>query len=196
MITKTIELYKFSEIKDQNIRDTIIDNYRYINTDYSWYDYTLDDYIEKLETIGFMEPDINFSGFCNQGDGASFDCHYIDTTKILKHLNIEYSNWKHDAICNYATYGVQKNSYSTHYSHKKTRYTGIDVDMDYQKSFWRFEKLAYSICDWIETLRLDLCNEIYNALSNEYDSLLSAEAIIETLEANEYYFDLVTGKIN
>jgi hypothetical protein len=40
----------------------------------------------------------------------------------------------------------------------------------------------------VEETRHNFCREIYRALETEYDYLTSEEAIIETIEANEYEF--------
>lgn len=49
--------------------------------DYEWWDCVEDDWKERLEKKGFMDPKISFSGFWSQGDGASFTCRYIDFQK-------------------------------------------------------------------------------------------------------------------
>lgn len=43
-----------------------------------WYETTLDEAKEGLSKIGFSDPDISFSGFGSQGDGASFTSKYLD----------------------------------------------------------------------------------------------------------------------
>lgn len=49
-----------------------------------WYDFIYDDWKETLENAGFINPEIHFSGFWSQGDGACFDAavhHYQELHK-------------------------------------------------------------------------------------------------------------------
>ena len=41
-----------------------------------------------------------------------------------------------------------------------------------------------------------IAEEVLTALTNEYDYLISEEAVIETIEANEYYFNIDGININ
>lgn len=41
-------------------------------------EFVINEWKEHLEKKGFMEPEISWSGFSSQGDGASFTCKYID----------------------------------------------------------------------------------------------------------------------
>jgi len=58
---------------------------RYINVEYNdWYDYVFESWIEKLKTRGYEDINIQFSGFCSQGDGACFTA-YVDIPTWVKH---------------------------------------------------------------------------------------------------------------
>jgi hypothetical protein len=52
----------------------------------------------------------------------------------------------------------------------------------------RIYKLFQRFREDAESLRKDLCKVIYNALEEEHAYLQSDEALIETAQANEYYF--------
>lgn len=51
-----------------------------------WHECIINDQLDELREIGFLEPDIQFSGFWSQGDGASFTCDGVDFPVLLKHL--------------------------------------------------------------------------------------------------------------
>ena len=73
-----IKVYSFDELPE-DIQEAVIAKHRDVNTKYiNWYQNTLDYWTERLEKMGFMNAriDFDFSGFYNQGDGASFtaDC--------------------------------------------------------------------------------------------------------------------------
>jgi hypothetical protein len=48
-----------------------------------WHDCLLEDIKEELETLGFTDAEISYSGFWSQGDGASFTCDKIDLEKFF-----------------------------------------------------------------------------------------------------------------
>lgn len=54
-------------------RETLIEKYHDINVDFDWWDFTYDDFRERLERAGIRVGQIEFSGFSSQGDGARFD---------------------------------------------------------------------------------------------------------------------------
>jgi hypothetical protein len=65
------------------------DWYRQIfGEDSYWSESTLEDWKQFLVDIGFGdEPEIAFSGFSSQGDGASFTCNSFDLTKFVQFLS-------------------------------------------------------------------------------------------------------------
>lgn len=52
--------------------------------DYEWWDCTYDMWKQALEQIGFRDANLQFSGFSSQGDGASFDCKYVDLAPLVE----------------------------------------------------------------------------------------------------------------
>ena len=75
---------------------------------------------------------------------------------------------------------------TTHrYAHEHTCTLRIEND------FWDKQAHAFRIGELeslLDELRIDACQEIYSALQKEYEYLTGDEAIIETIEANEYDF--------
>lgn len=48
-----------------------------------WHDTLLEEIKEELETLGFTDAEISYTGFWSQGDGASFTCDKIDLEKFF-----------------------------------------------------------------------------------------------------------------
>lgn len=150
---------KYSELPEE-IQQKVLDKYRYINIEHlEWYEYTIDRLKEELENeYGFENVKIYFSGFGNQGDGASFTGRLVNLKMFLEKTGIDPS--------------LRFDSTGSNYSHERT----VRIDFEYLES---------EIEDW----RIDKCHEIYNALEEEYEYLISDEQIIERIEANDYDFD-------
>ena len=84
----TINLYSFNELSPE-IQKKVLDDNRTINVNYNWHDFIYDNWKEKLTSFGFINPEIYFSGFYSQGDGACFDAD-IDLETVLKNAPEEY----------------------------------------------------------------------------------------------------------
>ena len=53
-----------------------------VNTDHDWWDCTVTTWKDALAEIGFIDADIQFTGFWSQGDGASFTAS-VDAVKLI-----------------------------------------------------------------------------------------------------------------
>ena len=88
------KVYTFQELLDlyekKKIKESALDNARNwlkeVNTSDSWYESVYEQWKSALESIGMIDPDISFSGFWSQGDGASFVCKWIDKELLIKFL--------------------------------------------------------------------------------------------------------------
>ena len=80
-VTKEIGIYFFDELPEELQKEVLIKNHDF-NTDFYWSDMELDYWKDKLNSMGFEDADISFSGFWSQGDGASFTAR-CDHQKIL-----------------------------------------------------------------------------------------------------------------
>lgn len=188
-VLKTV--YELDEVKEKAIEQN-----RCINVDdfSDWYNFVFYDWKDKLEKTGFCNPEIYFSGFCSQGDGACFDndSYHFDLDLLLK--NVALTDEEREKIYSLKddfNLTIEKSNSSGHYCHEKTRY--IDVDYFYieneDESF-----LLKKFKNLLEELRESLCIQIYEDLEKEYYYLISDGAVYETLRANEYYFE-ENGKI-
>lgn len=183
-VLKTV--YELDEVKEK-----AIDKNRYINVDdfSDWYNFVFHDWKEKLEKIGFCNPEIYFSGFCSQGDGACFDndAYHLDLDLLLK--NVDLTDEEREKIYSLKSdfdLTIERSQNDGHYCHENTRYINIDcfcIDNENDKILLsKFEGL-------LEELRESLCIQIYKDLENEYNYLTSDDAVYETLQANYHYFE-------
>lgn len=82
---------EYDQLSDE-AKETAREKVRESETGDEWWDFIYDDWKERLEKKGFMVPDIAFSGFWSQGDGASFTCKYVDFQRYFS----EYDPLKPD----------------------------------------------------------------------------------------------------
>ena len=188
------EVFKFNELSEE-AQQTAIEKLYDLNVDYDWWDY--EDATQAAACMGIEIDDIWFSGFSSQGDGACFEGHY------------EYQEGGVKAIKDYAPqdeklhqiaqdlqdiqrkcfYGLYANvKQFGHYSHEYC--TDINV---YERRILRDgcesdESASIADHENIEEALRDFMRWIYKQLENQYDYLTSAEAIKESIEANDYEF--------
>jgi hypothetical protein len=191
--------------------DSFIDEHRDINTHDDWYDFVFEDFKTICEILG-IDLDENepcFSGFCSQGDGASWAGRYrairgwvsepavptydLAPASIREHApQDEELHRIADELCLLAriygpVYAVVRRQ-SSHYVHSNTmwfdQWNYHDEEIDY-------DDVAQEILDLIETtlkdLFVDLADWLYKRLEESYDGLRSDEEVKESLEANEIY---------
>ena len=190
MKTIKIKLYEFDELSKE-VQEKVIENNRDINTDYDWYKYTLEEEGGKLEALGYTSPEINFSGFYSQGDGACFSSGL--NIKLWLEANKKQKEYK--TAYKLSEYLSGRITTSGHYSHSGTM--SVSLDSDYDRNYYDTNrKLEDKLNSELVELEADILNmarneadRIYKVLEKEYEALTSSEAIIETLEANEYTFE-------
>lgn len=202
--------YEFDELSD-DAKKTAIENHRDWNLFHNWYEYTIEMWKERLESIGFEDADISFSGFCSQGDGASFTAR-CDTQKLLNTLLIcqgkhigDYKKWRlwfelaENGLIKFDMYR------KTHqYSHEYTvdgilteDFSGLNNRMWKEKSpgsfsYWSVFENKTQLRELEESfnyLCLSLFKKIYSDLEEEYYYLQKDEVIGESLQANGFEFD-------
>jgi len=191
-------VYTIDELKDQfpEVYKKVIEKNFDINTDHDWYDFIEADYIEQLEKIGFYDVELQFSGFYSQGDGASFSGNWYKDRADLSIVNLDdlYS----DNIKNlYSSLVEFTNSYfdgsfcittSGRYCHENTMSIDGEAYITEDLEFIEFN------FDPILSECKSISREIYRSLAKDYEHLTSEDIILETLQCNDYYFDL-SGKI-
>jgi hypothetical protein len=192
-------VYPFNELSDSAKKYAIGKN-QDINTNFEWYDFTIEQATEMMEFLGFSNVKISFSGFRSQGDGACFTGEYRYNPEWEKEFGdsgyidkefMGYGQELHDVqakfafdlcttVANNGSRYCHENSVSVSTFLNETPYVDIDIDA---------ESSMEAICK-------DIMREIYRRLGEEYDYLVSNDTIIETIEASGYEFteqgDIIT----
>lgn len=198
-------VYKFSELSEA-AKETARDHER--SGDYphdDWWDSTHDDAKRVGDCLGldFIEkeqgrPCIYFSGFCSQGDGASFEANWNPEGDIVKAV-IEHAPQDntlksiaeglmmlcvHAAFKGNVLWGTVRTD-NSNYSHSNTMtgeltYFNVDADVDGvpEDDDKEFLVLMRRFADWI-----------YDQLNAEYDYLNSEEHIDKRLSDSDEEFD-------
>jgi len=185
-----------------------IEKHRDINSRYGWWDSVYDDFHRICEILGIdlakREP--SFSGFWSQGDGASWAGAYHSEIPKYNTDPIRYYETAPAAIREYApkdeelhriadelcllgrVYGphvawVERNGH--HYVHDKTMYVNEIHPVYYEDEARWGDDVYLHIEEQMQELFRDLARWLYGCLEAEYDYLMSDEAVIDTLGANE-----------
>lgn len=190
METRTYTVYKFNELP-RKAQDNVIEKLHTINVDDGfWYQSILTNWKEELAKVGYNDAEISFSGFGSQGDGASFTC------------SVDLAKW-------FDARPMYKDSYPAIYSESKQdnyhlrikkvgRYSWektMLIDWHYYGDSEEAEKQFIIISDVVLKDARGKAKEIYEALDKEYVYCTSDEAIVETIDANDYDF-LFDGTID
>lgn len=189
MKTININLYRLDELSSE-AQERALEKNRDINAHQDWHEFTIDKWKERLEELGFSNPDISFSGFSSQGDGASFTA-TINFHTLLNHLimcNID------PALCDVALRFAENNQLSgsilrldRHYSHEKTVVVSLELDYFHDpRKIWRDKELE--LTNTVQIYAREIMRKIYKELEAEYEYLTSDEAVKESLIINEYDF--------
>jgi hypothetical protein len=180
--------FMFEELNSE-ARMKAIESFQYINVeDDFWHDNVIDDAKQIGLLMGIDIDKVYFSGFWSQGDGACFTGTYTYKKGSVKAVK-EYAP-RYEEVHSIAERlsAIQKDNFykleatikhSGHYYHEYC--TNIDVYKDGNYTTDENDK-ALSDC-----LR-DYMRWIYRQLEKEYDYQTSDEAIIDTIESNEYEF--------
>ncbi len=191
---KETTVYKFNELSE-SAKQHAIEKLYDINTDYEWYQFTFEDITTIGALMGIEIDKIYFSGFSSQGDGACFVGNYAYKKNSVKSV-IEYAPQDVElhrivkgllAIQKHNFYTITANvKHSGHYYH--SRCTDIEVYKENNQGMQDY--LSNSDNESITELLRDFMNWIYKQLNTEYDYLTSESAIIDTINSNEYEFDV------
>lgn len=160
MKTKTINLYQFSELSDE-AKENAIEKLLDINVDFNWWNSTYED----AENINFKinSFDLDRASFVK----GNFMTSAPETAELI------LSN--HGEKCE--TYKDAKTFLSELNELTSTPGNIEDIDED------KIEELENEFLQ-------SLCEDYRIILTQEYEYLTREKAIIETIEANEYDFDI------
>ena len=158
----------------------------------------MNEWKEKLENYGFIYPEINYTGFWSQGDGASFTCYRVDIPVFIEHFNDEIGltdkqkNLLLALMKDYDVFVFDVKRIKCRYYHEKTVLVCTEFCLYNFYNYPHLQSFLASIMQRLEDVIsekvLDFSREIYRELEKEYDYLTSEDAIIESLQANDYEF--------
>lgn len=191
-VTRTYNVYNYEDLmKEENllIKETVLQKRKEYIQEMDIFERCvvepiIENWVNKLSEIGFVNPSIQYSGFYSQGDGASFDCDYIDwltflnskEIAVIKEIELMFHISPHDLCLK-----IYKNDFATHYSHGNTRYVSASAHANYEN-----QDLHMAVTSFIQLLnwkRAEYCAEIYRELQNGYEELHKDETILQ--EINE-----------
>ena len=182
MKTVQIELFTFEELAPE-VQKKVIEDNRYLNVEYfDWYHSIIEEWTAKLEEAGYMEPEILFSGFYSQGDGASFTCKSLNWNKIMvgKYAGLlEMAN-------EYFT-GKVSRSPSIRYVHEKS--TSVEIYTNGATLTDEQDALVGELEKEIDAWMVETNKEIYRELESDYDFQTSDEVVRECLINQEGHYE-------
>jgi hypothetical protein len=190
-VKKEYQVYSFEELGEE-ARQKAIDSHRNFLFEFVDLDCETGEFKRLLEMYGFSDIKIYYSGFWSQGDGASFTGRYRYKAGGLKAVKAEYAGeWFKDVI-EYLELldGINKKClYSLRYMintggrycHANTMQVNHLDDYRGNRDFSKYED------DITEYVR-GIANEFYHLLEKSYEGMTNNEAVIESIEINEYEF--------
>jgi len=184
--TKTITVYSPDALPTPHAKRRAFDTLGQFETDDDWYAFIFEEFTARLETRGYGDPQLAFSGFGSQGDGASFTA-TLNLPRLCATLKFPLPTVPFDAML--ATLA----RIDSHYSHPNTVRVEIDAENDGTPcSPTRAEALDTELTALETALTTDvrtLSRELYAALETEYFDRIDEENLVNVATINEYWFD-------
>ena len=185
-MTTTTELW---ERLDEDIKQRLLDKFRETEVVEGWWYTVYDDFKQRVEEdFGFGVDKMFFSGFCNQGDGASFRGSVADWDKFLDAIgHPELKEWAGPEGWNLFTVVYGRYCYSSsmdvsgEWSIPENPY---DEETEVlQHDAWNLmvptEARLLVFEDSARTFLRDLADELYKDLEKEYEYLISDETVAD-----------------
>ena len=187
-----------------HLREQAINDYR--DGDYVDLSFTVDGWKRKLSDLGYVNPSIKYSGFWNQGDGASFSCDYIPNPMVSEAVRSAWDSYV--GACNLL--GEQPEGDITslawgrisvrgpHYVHENMMELQWELDA-FPNYPWHnepcrpfLEALQSAVSEYVEgalaTAR-GLARQIYRDLQENYEWQMSDECISGLLSGDTFDVD-------
>ncbi len=205
---KVTEVFKYEELDDR-AKEKAREWYTRDYPDYEWWDSCYDDFQRICEIIGVeletktvrlmgggtrKEPQIQFSGFWSQGDGASYEgryeycCAAVDKIREYAPQDTELHSIVdalEDLQQSYCAPVVITIGHRGHYSHSGCMTFDVH-DVEDSEGEQVEVKHGPLFCDQLR----NLADWLYAKLDKEYEWLTSDEIVAENIIANEYEFDV------
>lgn len=187
------KVYTFDELSEE-AKEKAIEKNRYVNVDISeWYYFVYGVFKHQYSNL-FEISNIYFNGFCSQGDGAMFEYDGITDKLIDEFISQLQLTSLRKKLVKEAIYFSGSGKHSGHYYHERTCSHSFYVESQYalhknHKNIQEFiDNIAMYFEVYIEERYIDLCQELYQSLKDEYEWYISDKAITEHLIENEYEF--------
>lgn len=179
---------KFNELtKDQQAQ--ALDVHRNINVDYQeWNDFVKEKHHDIMEAAGFEGVTSRYSGFCCQGDGASFLADSVDIEKFLR----SQKRWTHyralHEFIRIKDITAKVVALPSHYVHYNT--TQAEISGDWTIDFTPKQQALYDELEKeIDEFVTNAGKEYYRDLDTAYYDLISDEQVQQSIIANDMDFD-------
>lgn len=191
MKTICTAVYTYAELSD-SAKQTAISNCFDINTDTDWWGGVYEDFYQICDILGIGLKERNkhekcvwFSGFSSQGSGACFEARYAYKAGSCKAIR-DYCNDKGLFAIADNLKAIQKSNFyqlrAETSQHGRYMQMSVSVERDDCKEMTTNAEAG------LEQALYDLNAWLFKSLEAEHDYLTSEEAILETIEANEYHF--------
>lgn len=203
--TVEVTTYAFSELSD-DAKSHARDKWREgMSGDNAFAEYVTDTLVTAAKALGFdldtqtvrlmgggtrQEPDVSWSGFWSQGDGASFAASYSYSKNAKGKLALEFDGSEPELMSiAQALQDVQRRHFyglsatitkSGRYSHSHTMSADVSTARDYF--------LGEADEEIVLQAARDLADWYYHKLEQAYDFETSDDAVSENIEANEMRF--------
>jgi len=184
--TKTITVYSPDALPTATAKRRAFDTLGQFETDDDWYHWIFEEFTRRLDTRGYQNPTLAFSGFGSQGDGASFTA-TLDLPRLYAALEVSLTTVPLDAVTATLT------RIDHRYSHAHT----VRVDVDAEDDGTPCSSARTAVLDTeltaLEAALTDdvrtLSNELYRALEVEYFDRIDEANLLNVAEINDYWFD-------
>jgi hypothetical protein len=213
MTTKFVKIpiYYFNEL-EESVKEKIIDSE--MGQSFASFDAdcsikcVIDEWIEKLENLGFLNSEILYSVAFSQGDGACFTCKNINLVKLAQSYESIFDIIKEIDEDFFMNLDIEI-YHRGHYYHEMSIYctvteweSSIDYAFSENETFEeKFERISSQINpDILEkaiiSIARELSREIYKEMCDSVLSCYKPENISDGIIANEYIFDSLGNCMN
>ncbi len=178
----------------------LLNNFRHVNTeDFEWWDFTYEEFEDDLLEIGLTvkrkngenSPEIYFSGFYCQGDGASFGSEVHEPNKFLAAIGHEkWAAWwgKQDWQIGTSIIGTNNMRVDTELDVPENPFSETEEPLQFHT--WQITQAPPTPAE-IKAIEKDateklegLAKKLYRDLRDEYEFLTSDEVVIDWILNN------------
>lgn len=174
---KTINVYKFEELSKE-VQNSIIEKNRYNKL---FMDFFTEDANEQIKEAGFINPELQYSLGCSQGDGLSFSASdYTGLYDLVLECLGKGKEKTAALLCDYISIEIKGNTYRYCYAAKGQ----VDLYYDYPNniySTYNIDKLISKVLNEFEYIYMNLCNKLEAQGYAEIEHQQSDEYIKEDL---------------